>query len=66
MAIARVTEVIAASPESWQDAVEKGLERANRTLRNITGIEVTGLKAKVDDGRISEYRVQMNIIFILE
>jgi flavin-binding protein dodecin len=66
MAVARVTEVIAASPESWQDAVEKGLERANRTLRNITGIEVTGLKAKVDDGRISEYRVQMNIIFILE
>lgn len=66
MAVARVTEMVASSPTSWQDAVEQGLARAHQTLRNITGLEVVSMKAKVADGKIAEYRVQMQIIFILE
>lgn len=66
MAVARVTEVVASSPTGWQDAVERGLERARETLRGITGLEVLSLKAKVEDGRIAEYRVTMRIIFVLE
>lgn len=66
MAVARVTEVVASSPTGWQDAVERGLARARETLRGITGLEVLSLKAKVDDGQISEYRVTLRIIFVLE
>ena len=40
MAVARITQIIGASPHSWEDAVRNALERANKTLRGITGIEV--------------------------
>ena len=49
MAVARVTQVIGASPHSWEDAVRNALERANRTLRNITGIEVLKENAAIED-----------------
>ncbi|MCW5828636.1 MAG: dodecin domain-containing protein [Deltaproteobacteria bacterium] len=66
MAISSVTEVIGASSKGWQDASEKALERANQTLRNIVGFEVVSEKAKVENGKIREYRVQLKITFILE
>ena len=66
MAVARITEVVASSTSSWQDAVEDGLSRARQTLRGITGLEVLTLKAKVEDGKIAEYRATIRITFILE
>ncbi len=66
MAVARVTQIIASSPTGFEDAIKEGLNRANKTLRGLTGIEVVAQKAKVENGRITEYRVQMNITFILE
>lgn len=66
MAVARVTEVIGASTKSWDDAVQEALKRANQTLRGLTGIEVTRMNAKVEDGKITEYRAHLNITFILE
>ncbi len=66
VAVARVTEVIASSPDGFREAVEEGLVRAARTLRNITGLEVTGKRVKVDRGRIVEYRVDMKLNFLLE
>ena len=66
MAVARVTEIIASSKKGFEDAVNEGLTRASKTLRGITGIHVVSMKAAVEDGKISEYRVQMNITFILE
>ena len=54
MAVARVTQVIGASPHSWEDAVRNALERANRTLRNITGIEVLKENAAIENGKIAE------------
>jgi flavin-binding protein dodecin len=66
MAVARVTEVIASSPEGFREAVEEGLERAARTLRGITGLEVVGKRVKVERGQIVEYRVDMRITFVLE
>ena len=66
MAVARVTQVIGASPHSWEDAVRNALERANRTLRNITGIEVMKENAAVEDGRIAEYRATVQVTFVLE
>lgn len=64
--VARVTTIIAASESSFQDAIEKGLSRANKTLRNVTGAEVVSQKVKIDGGRIIEYRATLNVTFILE
>jgi flavin-binding protein dodecin len=66
MAVARVTEIIASSPESFEDAVRKGFERAVKTLRNITGFHVTEWRAKVTNETISEYRVTLRVTFLLE
>jgi len=66
MAVARVTTVIASSSKSWEDAAHVALERASKTLRGITGMEVVSQKAKVENGKVSEYRISMNITFILE
>jgi len=66
VAVARVTEIIASSPDGFREAVEEGLERATRTLRNITGLEVIGKRVKVERGLIVEYRVEMKVIFLLE
>ena len=66
MAVARVTKITAASSSSFQDAVDEGLRRAASTLRGITGLEVVDQKAKVEGGRITEYRVTLEVIFVLE
>jgi dodecin len=66
MAVARVTEVVASSTTSFQDAVNQGIERAARTLRGMTGMKILEQKAKIDGGKIIEYRVQMAITFVLD
>jgi hypothetical protein len=66
MAVARVTKITAASTKGWQDAVEQGLKRAAKTVRGITGLHVLEQKAHIEKGRITEYRVTMEITFILE
>jgi flavin-binding protein dodecin len=66
MAIASVSTITSASPDSWHNAVELGLERARQTLRGITGIKVLEEKAKVDDGEIIEFLVTLQVIFLLE
>lgn len=65
-AIARVTTLTAASERSFQDAVEKAVTRANKSLRGVTGAEVRSQKAKVEDGRITEYRATVDVTFVLE
>ena len=66
MAIASVTKITAASPTSFDAAVKEGLARASKTLRGITGLHVLEEKASVNDGKIEEYRVTMEVTFILE
>jgi len=64
--IARVTEIIAASPVSFDEAIKAGFRRANRTLRGITGVRVLEQRVSVKDGKIDEYRVRLEVIFVLE
>ncbi len=64
--IARVTEVIAGSPKSFEDAIKKCFERANKTLRGITGMKVTELRVNCEGGKIVEYRARAEVIFLLE
>lgn len=65
MAVARVTEIIASSKKSFEDAVEKGVTRASKTLKNVEGAWVKDQKVSVKDGKISEYRVVLKVTFIL-
>jgi len=66
VAVASVSTITAASPLGWQEAIEQGFERARKTLRHITGLQVVEEKARVEDGRITEYLVTLRVIFILE
>ncbi len=66
MAVASVTKVTAASSEGFDAAIREGLNRASKTLRGITGLHVIEQKAKVENGRILEYRVTQEITFVLE
>lgn len=66
MAVAAVSTITSASPESWQDAANRGVERAQKTLRGITGIRVLEEKARIEDGAITEYLVTLQVIFVLE
>lgn len=66
MSVARVTELSATSEKSFQDAVEKGVKRASKTLRNVSGAWVKEHKVKVKDGKIVSYQVNMMVTFVLE
>ncbi len=66
MAVASVSTITAASAVGWQDAIERGFERASKTLRNITGLHVVEEKARVENGEITEYLVTLRVIFVLE
>ena len=66
MAVARVSKITASSTKSFQEAAEEGLKRATKTLRGVTGFEVSSLKGKVEGGKITEYRVTLEVTFILE
>ena len=66
MAVARVSKITAASAKGFQQATEEGLKRATKTLRKVTGFEVISLKGKVEKGKITEYRVTMEVTFILD
>lgn len=65
MAIIKTSDVIASSPNGWEDALREAVERANRTLVGLREVEVTRLNAKVEDGKITEYRAHMKISFLL-
>ncbi len=66
MSVAKVTEIIASSEKSFEDAVNEGVKRANKTLNGIKGVWIKDQKAVVNDGKISEYRVTMKVSFILK
>lgn len=66
MSVARVTEIIASSSKSFDDAVEEGVKRASKTLKNVTGAWVQDQKVTVEDGKISEYRVNLKVTFVLK
>ncbi len=66
MAVARVTEIVASSTKGFDGAVQEGFKRASRTLRGITGMEVTRQTVKIDHNKVTEYRVHLKVTFILE
>ncbi len=66
MAVARVTEISATSPQSFEDAIRQGLERATKTLRGVTAAWIKDQRVKLENGRVTEYQVNMEVTFVLE
>ncbi len=66
MSVAKVTEITASSKESFEDAIKRGIKRANKTLKNITGAWVNEQSVTVKEGKVNEWRVNMKVTFILD
>jgi flavin-binding protein dodecin len=66
MSVAKVTEIISSSKQSFEDAVVKGIERADKTLANVQGAWIAEQKVVVEKGKITEYRVTMRVTFVLK
>lgn len=64
--VVKIIEIIGVSPKSFDDAMQSGLMRAGKTVKNITGIDVLGQTAEVKDNKITEYRVNMKLAFSVE
>ena len=65
MSVAKNIEISSTSPESFDDATKKGIERAAKTIEQIRGAWIKEQKVKVENGKISEYQVTMIITFVL-
>jgi flavin-binding protein dodecin len=65
MSVAKVTEIISSSSKSFEHAVEQGVKRASKTLKNIKGAWVKEQQVSVSDGKVTEYRVTLKVTFIL-
>jgi flavin-binding protein dodecin len=63
--VARVTEIIASSKKSFHDAVENGVKRAVKTLKNVAGAWVASQDLVIVKGKIVEYRVRLKVTFVL-
>lgn len=66
MSIARVTEISATSPESFEAAVKAGLDRACKTLRNVESAWVKDMNVKIENGAVKAFRVNLAVTFVLD
>jgi flavin-binding protein dodecin len=66
MSVVKIIELVGSSEKSWQDAVDKAIKRASKSIRNIRGFDVLGWTGKVRDGKIIEYRANVKISFMVE
>jgi len=62
----KILELIGTSPESFEDAISSVIKRASKTIRGITGVDVIGQTAVVENGKVTEFRVNMKIAFKVE
>lgn len=64
--VGRVTEISARSEKSFEEAVTLGIERANKTLRNVTSAWVKEQRCEVKGGKVTAYQVNLLVTFVLE
>ncbi len=65
MSVARITEIKATSKKSFQDAIEQGVARATKTLKNVRSAWVQDQEVGIKDGKIVEYKVALKVTFVL-
>jgi len=66
MSVARVVEISSTSPKSFEDAIVQGIDRANKTLRHVKSAWVKEQAAEVNNGKITAFKVNMNVTFVLD
>ncbi|MCO6042847.1 dodecin family protein [Aeoliella sp. ICT_H6.2] len=66
MSVAKVTEITASSTKSFEDAIQQGIARTEKTLDKVKGAWIQEQTIEVEDGKISEYRVNMKVTFVLK
>ena len=66
MTVARITEISSISTVSFEDAVKQGVERANKTLKNVKGAWVKDQEVTVENGKVTGFKVILKVTFVLE
>jgi flavin-binding protein dodecin len=66
MSVAKVTELSVTSSKSFEDAIQQGIERATKTLRNVKSAWVKEMRVSIENDKVSEYQVNMQVTFVLE
>jgi len=66
MTVAKVSEITSTSTKSFEDAVERGIRRASKTLKNVTSAWIADQEVEIDKGKVTGYRVRMRVTFVLE
>ena len=66
MTVAKVSEITSSSSKSFEDAIDKGIKRASKTLKNVTSAWIADQEVEIQKGKVTEYRVRMRITFVLE
>jgi len=66
MSVAKVTELSATSGKSFEDAIQQGIDRATKTLRNVKSAWIKEMRVSISDNKVSEYQVNMQVTFILD
>ena len=66
MPVAKVTELSATSDKSFEDAIQQGIDRATKTLRNVKSAWIKEMRVAIDNNKVSEYQVNMQVTFVLD
>lgn len=66
MTVAKVSEITSSSSKSFEDAIDRGIKRASKTLKNVTSAWIADQEVEIQKGKVTEYRVRMRITFVLE
>lgn len=66
MSVAKVVELSSTSPNSFEDAIEQGIQRATRTLRNVRGAWIKEQEVEIRDNRVTSYKVNLQVTFVLD
>ena len=66
MSVAKVSEISSTSTKSFEDALQQGIARANKTLRNVKSAWVKEQQVRVSKGSIKEYQVNMMVTFVID
>ncbi len=66
MSVATVTEISATSPDGFEAAIKEGIDRTNKTLRNVQGAWVKDMNVLIEDGSIQGYSVNLEVTFVLD
>ncbi len=66
MTVAKVSEITSTSSKSFEDAIERGIKRASKTLKNVTSAWIADQEVEIQKGKVTEYRVRLRVTFVLE